>query len=145
MKKFKERMAEKAGFTLVELIVVIAILGILTAVAVPAYTGYIEKANEAKDLQLVSAVNTAFGAACTENTALVTDVTATLDLANNTINVSAVTNTDATAAEIVASFNLYFQGNELPDTWNYYTAVAQDATTGLFVGTPPTAAGDENP
>ena len=35
------------GFTLVELIVVIAILAILAGIAVPAYTGYIDKANEA--------------------------------------------------------------------------------------------------
>lgn len=142
MKKFKERMAEKAGFTLVELIVVIAILGILTAVAVPAYTGYIEKASEAKDLQLVSAINTAFGAACTENTVLVTDTTATLDYANNSITVTAPTDK---GAAIKASFDLYFQGNTMPtaaDKWNYYTAVAQDTTTKLFVGT---KAGGENP
>jgi prepilin-type N-terminal cleavage/methylation domain-containing protein len=34
------------GFTLVELIVVIVILGILLAIAIPALTGYIQKAQD---------------------------------------------------------------------------------------------------
>lgn len=59
MKKFRQKMAEKAGFTLVELIVVIAILGILAAVAVPAYSGYVKKANKAADLMTFDAVKTA--------------------------------------------------------------------------------------
>ena len=57
---------KNGGFTLVELIVVIAILAILAGVAVPAYSGYIKKANEAADIVTCDAVKTAVFAACTE-------------------------------------------------------------------------------
>ena len=52
------------GFTLVELIVVIAILAILAGVAVPAYTGYIAKANDAAILTELDAIQTAAQSAC---------------------------------------------------------------------------------
>ena len=41
-------MKNKKGFTLVELIVVLAILAILAALLIPALTGYIDKANKEK-------------------------------------------------------------------------------------------------
>ncbi len=47
------------GFTLVELIVVIAILAILAGVAVPAYTGYITRANDAAIITELDAIKTA--------------------------------------------------------------------------------------
>ena len=55
MKKWKQT----AGFTLVELIVVIAILGILAGVGTVGYSGYIKKANMAADQQLVSGIKNA--------------------------------------------------------------------------------------
>lgn len=55
------------GFSLVELIVVIAIMAILVGVAVPVYSSYIEKANKAKDEQLLGEINSAFNVACVEN------------------------------------------------------------------------------
>ncbi len=42
------------GFTLVELIIVIAILAILSSVAVAGYSSYIAKANESADTQVIN-------------------------------------------------------------------------------------------
>ena len=66
-KRFFTLSAKHEGFTLVELIVVIAILAILAGVAIPAYSGYIKKSQEAADNTLLSAVNRAFASACLEN------------------------------------------------------------------------------
>ncbi|MBQ8324524.1 MAG: prepilin-type N-terminal cleavage/methylation domain-containing protein [Clostridia bacterium] len=57
------------GFSLVELIVVIAIMAILVGVAVPVYTSYIEKAEISKDKQLVDEVANALQIYYTANVA----------------------------------------------------------------------------
>ena len=77
VKKLRKKLAEKAGFTLVELIVVIAILGILAAVAVPTYTGYIARAHEAADLQVLSSVATATTGIAAADGQNVTNITVT--------------------------------------------------------------------
>jgi type IV pilus assembly protein PilA len=49
---------KQKGFTLIELMIVVAIIGILAAVAIPAYSDYMKKAKVAESGPLTSGVKT---------------------------------------------------------------------------------------
>ena len=59
------KQAQK-GFTLIELMIVVAIIGILAAVAIPAYQDYTVKAKTQEGPSLASPIMTALGVACSE-------------------------------------------------------------------------------
>jgi type IV pilus assembly protein PilA len=54
------------GFTLIELMIVVAIIGILAAIALPAYQDYTIRAKVQEGVSMSAPIRTAYGIACSE-------------------------------------------------------------------------------
>lgn len=124
-------MKKTSGFTLVELIVVIAILAILAGIAIPVYSGYIAKAKEANDIQAMDAIKTATVFVKTE-ASISSDVTASIkymEVTSSSIK-AGTSSTDATALtddelkEVAGlcgmgdSFSYTFKSGKTTATWD---------------------------
>jgi type IV pilus assembly protein PilA len=67
MKSMKMMKKAQAGFTLIELMIVVAIIGILSAVAIPAYNDYTQKAQVSEAFSEVASMQMAIISYIQEN------------------------------------------------------------------------------
>ena len=130
MKRIYPRRAISAaqGFTLIELMIVVAIIGILAAVGIPAYQDYTAKARISEGPSLATPAMTALGVACSDGTMTKQAANLTHDdlglpaatsIKGNGVTSVAVVGQSATTAQITITYNGTIPGVTSGDTVVY--------------------------
>jgi len=114
------------GFTLIELMIVVAIIGILAAVAIPAYSNYTKKAKFTEVVQATQALKAAVEI-CASDLSTVTGCTAGSNGIPADIGALGKAVTSVTTANGVITAT----GNATVDSKTYILTPTYSATTGI--------------
>ena len=136
--KLRQRMAsEESGFTLVELLVVMLIIGLLAAIAIPAFFNQRDKAYDANAKEQARTAETAMETYATDNGGVYTSVSPTV-LAGIENSLSATSSTTRPYVSDAAAAGTGDKGWTLtltsPKTGNTFT-ISRDATTSALTFT----------
>ena len=146
------KRSTKKGFTIVELVIVIAIIAILAAVLIPTFASLIQKANESKDTQLVKNLNTALAADNKEHKTMTDALDAATDFGYDVgkINASATNkeilwdskndvfcyyDTNTKTPEYIPETSLKngaIESNETYKLWKIYTEAPTEQTFSIY-------------